>query len=172
MKLRFIGAAKTVTGSFFLLETDQTRFAVDCGLFQGSKELQERNYHDFQVNPASIDFLIVTHAHIDHTGLIPKLCKQGFKGNIYCTHATEELCAVLLPDSAHIQEMEVERKNRKLQRSGKPLLEPIYSVQDALDCMSQFRSLNMDEIINLSENIKINCATLDIYWVRLWLSCG
>ncbi|WP_242848892.1 MBL fold metallo-hydrolase RNA specificity domain-containing protein [Syntrophomonas palmitatica] len=176
MKLRFLGAAKTVTGSFYVLETGQTRFAVDCGLFQGPKELQERNYQDFPVNPASIDFLIITHAHIDHTGLIPKLCKQGFKGTIYCTHATEELCAILLPDSAHIQEMEVERKNRKLARSGQPPIEPIYNVQDAMECMSQFRSLNMDEIIDLSASIKIRLRDaghiLGSAMAELWITEG
>jgi metallo-beta-lactamase family protein len=173
MKLRFLGAAQTVTGSFFLAETENFRFAIDCGLFQGPKSLQERNYHDFPVDPADIDFLILTHAHIDHSGLIPKLCKHGFRGPIYCSHPTEELCSVMLPDSGHIQESEIERKNRKLKRSGKELLEPIYTAQDATDCLSQFRSLNTDEIITLSPGIEIRLRTaghiLGACIVELWV---
>ena len=159
MRLKFLGAAKTVTGSCFLVETGDIHFAVDCGLFQGPKSLQERNYQDFPVDPASIDFIILTHAHIDHSGLIPKLCKKGFTGPIYCSYITEELCRVMLPDSGYIQESEVERKNRKRKRSGLKLLEPIYTAQDALDCLPQFRSLNTDEIININSNISIRLRT-------------
>ncbi len=159
MKLKFLGAAKTVTGSFFLVETGDYRFAVDCGLFQGSKSLQQRNYQDFPIDPASIDFVILTHAHIDHSGLIPKLCKKGFTGPIYCSHVTEELCRVLLPDSGYIQESEVERKNRKRKRSGLEFLEPIYTAQDALNCLSQFHPLNTDETIKINPSISIRLRT-------------
>jgi metallo-beta-lactamase family protein len=173
MKLKFLGATRTVTGSFHLIETQEARFAIDCGLFQGSKSLQERNYHDFPVDPASIDFLLLTHAHIDHSGLIPKLCKKGFKGPIYCSQVTEALCQVMLPDSGHIQESEIERKNRKLKRSGKDLLEPIYTSQDALQCLSQFRALNTDEIISLSPNIEVRLRTaghiLGASIIELWV---
>ncbi|MBO8158475.1 MBL fold metallo-hydrolase [Thermosyntropha sp.] len=155
MKIKFLGAAKSVTGSFFLIDTENTRLAVDCGLFQGSKEIKERNYGEFPVDPASIDFLILTHAHIDHIGLVPKLCKKGFKGTIYCSYATRKLAEILLPDSGHIQEMEVERKNRKYKRAGKPLLEPIYTVDDAIKCLNQFVSLNIDEIIPLTPSIEV-----------------
>ncbi|MEN6462503.1 MAG: MBL fold metallo-hydrolase [Syntrophomonas sp.] len=155
MKLKFLGATKTVTGSFFVLDTERTRFAVDCGLCQGSKEIKTRNYQEFVVDPKSIDFLILTHAHIDHSGLIPKLSAHGFKGPIYCSHATEELVKVMLPDSGYIQESEVERKNRKLKRAGSPLLEPIYTTRDAVECLSQFKSINYDEIITLGEGIEI-----------------
>ncbi|WP_276624121.1 MBL fold metallo-hydrolase RNA specificity domain-containing protein [Syntrophomonas wolfei] len=159
MKLKFLGAAKTVTGSCFLVETGDFRFAVDCGLFQGSKSLQQRNYKEFPVDPASINFIILTHAHIDHSGLIPKLCKNGFTGPIYCSQITEQLCQVLLPDSGYIQESEVERKNRKLKRSGLKLLEPIYTAQDALNCLPQFRPLNTDEIIKINCHISIRLRT-------------
>lgn len=155
MKLKFLGAAKTVTGSFFVLDTGNICFGVDCGLFQGPKEIKERNYKEFMIDPKSLDFLILTHAHIDHIGLVPKLVKYGFKGPIYCSHATEELAGVLLPDSGHIQESEVERKNRKLKRAGKLLLEPIYTIDDAVQSLGQFRSLNTDEIIAIAEGIEV-----------------
>lgn len=173
MKLRFLGAAKTVTGSFFLVETSSVRFAVDCGLFQGPRTLQDRNYREFAVDPKTIDFVIVTHAHIDHIGLIPKLCKKGFSGLIYCSHATEQLAEVLLPDSGHIQESEVERKNRKLHRAGKPPIEPIYTAEDATECLSQFRSINMDEIITLAPGIEVRLRDaghiLGACVVELWI---
>lgn len=153
MKLYFLGAARTVTGSFFVCETEKARFAVDCGMFQGTKEVRERNYQPFRIDPASLEFLILTHAHIDHCGLIPKLCKQGFKGPIFCTAATADLVAILLPDSAHIQEMEVARKNRKLTRAGKPLLEPIYTIDDAMDSLKQVKVLNYDETFSPASGV-------------------
>ena len=156
MKIKFLGAAKTVTGSFYVIETDKARFAVDCGLFQGSKQLREKNYGDFAVDPKSIEFLILTHAHIDHSGLTPKLCKMGFTGPIYCSPATVELCTVMLPDAGHIQESEVEMKNRKLSRAGKPLLEPIYTAEEAVKCLEQFRPIKYDEVTKLAEGVEIN----------------
>jgi metallo-beta-lactamase family protein len=173
MKLSFLGAARTVTGSFFLIDTETSRFAVDCGLFQGPRQLQERNCREFPVEPDSIDFVILTHAHIDHIGLVPKLCKHGFKGRIYCSHATEDLAGVLLPDSGHIQEFEVERKNRKNKRAGKPLLQPIYTAKDAVDCLDQFRSLNMDETIELAPGVNMRMRTaghiLGACIIELWI---
>ncbi len=155
MKIKFLGAAKTVTGSFYVIETSDYRIAVDCGLFQGNKEIKERNYQGFNIDPASIDVLILTHAHIDHSGLIPKLCRLGFKGPIFCSRGTSDLCSVMLPDSAHIQESEVERKNRKLSRAGQVLLEPIYTVDDALNCLSQFEPINYDEMVTIIPGIDI-----------------
>lgn len=155
MKISFLGATRTVTGSFFVIDTCASRFAIDCGLFQGPKEIKERNYKEFVVDPKSIDFLILTHAHIDHIGLVPKLCKHGFKGPIFCSKPTQELASILLPDSAYIQECEVERKNRKLKRAGKLLIEPIYTVDDALESLKQFRYLQQDEIIELAPAVKV-----------------
>lgn len=155
MKITFLGATRTVTGSFFVIDTGSTRFAVDCGLFQGPKQIKERNYQDFGVDPQSIDFLILTHAHIDHIGLVPKLCKHGFSGPIYCSKPTQELASILLPDSGYIQECEVERKNRKYKRAGKSLLEPIYTVEEALESLKQFRYLQLDEIIELAPAVKV-----------------
>lgn len=176
MKIKFLGAAKTVTGSFFLISTEEKTFAVDCGMFQGRKELKERNYGDFPVDPAAIDFVILTHAHIDHTGMIPKLCKKGFKGTIYCSHATRELVSILLVDAGHIQEMEVLRKNRKLLRTGQTTIEPIYTAQDAVDCLDQVRSLNADEIIGLAPGIEVRLRDaghiLGSNIVELWVEEG
>lgn len=155
MKIRFLGAAGIVTGSCFVIDAAGSRFAIDCGLFQGSKETKEKNYLDFAVTPSSIQFLVLTHAHIDHSGLLPKLVKKGFNGPIYCTSATRELISVMLPDSAHIQAMEVERKNRKLGRAGEPLIEPIYTVEDTEQCMGLVKIIDYDEVIELAPGIEV-----------------
>ncbi len=155
MRLQFLGAAGIVTGSCFLLETAKTRIMVDCGLFQGRRDVRELNYQDFKVPPASVDYVLLTHAHIDHSGLIPKLVKHGFKGTIYATPPTIELCGVMLPDSAYIQEMEVERKNRKNRRAGRSLIEPIYTVEDACKAQSYFKAVNYDEITQLTPDIRM-----------------
>lgn len=155
MNVQFYGAAGTVTGSCFLVTTEHSKFLVDCGLFQGSKILKELNYGDFPFAPQEIDFVLLTHAHIDHSGLIPKLFKKGFSGNIYATKATTELCSVVLPDSGHIQEMEVERKNRKLARSGGVLLEPIYTAEDARNCMKLFKRCNYEEQFAVAPGVSV-----------------
>lgn len=155
MRIKFLGAARTVTGSFFLIETDQASFAVDCGMFQGPESIEARNQVDFPVCAESIDFMILTHAHIDHSGLIPKLCKAGFKGNVYCSSATKDLCEVMLPDSGNIQEFEAERENKLLNRAGQPLVEPMYTAEDAKDALTQFSILNLDEIHQAAAGIEI-----------------
>ncbi|MDO7787971.1 MBL fold metallo-hydrolase RNA specificity domain-containing protein [Desulforamulus aquiferis] len=155
MYIQFLGAAQTVTGSCFLVDTGMTRILVDCGLFQGSKEIKERNYQNFPFNPGSIDFVLLTHAHIDHSGLLPKLVKHGFKGRVIATSATVDLCNILLPDCGHIQEMEVERKNRKYRRQGRKLIEPIYTADDGAYALKFFERSNYDEIIPISPDVKI-----------------
>lgn len=155
LKIQFCGAAGTVTGSCFLVTTDSAKFLLDCGMFQGSRALKERNYGDFPFNPEEIDFVILSHAHVDHAGLLPKLYKKGFKGWTYATKVTRELCAIVLPDSGYIQEMEVERKNRKLMRKGEPLLTPIYTAQDARDCLKYFKSAEYEEAFEPAPGIKV-----------------
>ena len=156
MKITFLGAAKTVTGSNFLVETeDGTKFLVDCGMYQGRSDLEEKNYDDFLFNIDEIDFMLLTHAHIDHSGRIPKLYKQGYRKPIYAHKATCDLCSIMLPDSGHIQEMESEWKNKKRIRKGQKPLEPMYVAQDALDCLEVFKPVKYDEIIDITDNIKV-----------------
>lgn len=155
MKLTFLGAAETVTGSSYLLETESSKILVDYGMFQGNKELKERNEAPFPYNPQEIDFLLLTHAHIDHSGLIPRLCKSGFQGKIICTLATQDLCGIMLPDSGHIQEMEVEWQNRKRKRAGKPLLDPLYTAKEAQESLKFFRGVSYGEWKELTPEIKV-----------------
>ena len=155
MKITFLGATKIVTGSNFLVEDAGKKFLVDCGLYQGKAELEEQNYREFDYNPAEIDFMLLTHAHIDHSGRIPKLYNDGFKGPIYAHKATCDLCQIMLPDSGHIQEMEAEWKNKKRIRKGQPTRGPLYTAEDALKCMEIFVPVKYDEIIQVSENIYV-----------------
>src|SRR5262245_61578859 len=111
--IQFLGATRTVTGSKHLIDVDGYRVMVDCGLFQGFKELRLRNWEPFPIDPASINSVILTHAHIDHTGFLPKLVRDGFDGDVYCTPATVELARILLPDSARLQEEEADYSNKK-----------------------------------------------------------
>ena len=155
MKITFLGATKTVTGSNFLVEAAGKKFLVDCGMYQGKKELEEENYEPFKFNPLEIDFMLLTHAHIDHSGRIPKLYNDGFRNPIYAHKATCDLCSLMLPDSGHIQEMEVEWKNRKRIRKGESTLEPLYTAQDAARCLEIFKPVKYDEIIEIDENIHV-----------------
>ncbi|MDI6600703.1 MAG: MBL fold metallo-hydrolase [Thermoanaerobacteraceae bacterium] len=156
MKVTFCGAAGMVTGSCYYLDDGKTRILIDCGMFQGGKEVEELNRADFPFDPASIDYLLVTHAHIDHTGRIPVLCKRGFKGRIIATEATVALCGIMLPDSGHIQEMDAEWANRKAMRAGREPVEPLYTADYAAECMKYFEGVGYDRMINLSDNISVS----------------
>ena len=153
MKITFLGATKMVTGSNFLVEAAGKRFLVDCGMYQGNAELEMENYNNFDYNPAEIDFMLLTHAHIDHSGRIPKLYNEGFRGPIYAHKATCDLCAIMLPDSGHIQEMESEWKNKKRLRKGQPVLPPLYTAEDAVRCQELFVPVQYDNIIQIDDNI-------------------
>ena len=155
MNITFLGATKTVTGSNYLIEAAGKKFLVDCGLWQGRKELEEENFQDFEFNPAEIDFVLLTHAHIDHSGRIPKLYKEGFRNKVYAHKATCDLCALMLPDSGHIQEMECEWKNRKRMRKGLPAREPLYTAEQAVRCLEIFRPVNYDEIVEITPEIHV-----------------
>ncbi|MCR4434436.1 MAG: MBL fold metallo-hydrolase [Clostridiales bacterium] len=155
MKITFLGAAKTVTGSCYLIETQNRKFLVDCGMYQGHAKEDALNEEPFPFDPAGLDFILLTHAHIDHSGRIPKIYLDGFKGEIIATKATVELCGIMLPDCGHIQEMETEWTNRKRLRAGKSPVNPLYTFQDAVDCLKLFRSVRYGEIVRLNENIRV-----------------
>ena len=145
MKLTFLGAARTVTGSCYLLEIGNRKMLVDCGMFQGSKSIKAFNERPFAFNPAEIDAVVLTHAHVDHSGLLPRLVKEGFKGRIHCTKSTQQLCTILLPDSAHIQESDAEFANRKGLRAGKSEVLPLFTVDDAYTALQYFYVHDFEE---------------------------
>ncbi|WP_069650859.1 MBL fold metallo-hydrolase RNA specificity domain-containing protein [Caloranaerobacter ferrireducens] len=155
MKIHFYGAAEVVTGSNHLITTDKHKILIDCGMFQGSEELEKLNFKDFEYNPSEIDFVLLSHAHIDHSGRIPKLVKEGFKGKIICTKATYDLCKIMLLDSGHIQESDTKWLNKKRLRAGKAPIEPLYTVEDANISLNYFEPILYDQKINLSENIQV-----------------
>jgi metallo-beta-lactamase family protein len=138
LKLKFHGAARTVTGSCYMLETDTAKVLIDCGMFQGPKTETELNYRPFPFDPKAITALVLTHAHIDHTGLVPKLVKHGFSQKIISTRATKDLCGIMLPDSGFIQETEVKKLNERNARRGLPEVEPIYGLEHAMLALELF----------------------------------
>ncbi len=154
-KLTFLGAAQNVTGSRFLLEAHDKRILIDCGLYQ-ERKLKNRNWEPFPFDPASIDSMLLTHAHVDHSGLIPKLVKDGFKGSIYCTYATSDIVKIILLDAAHLQEEDAVFKKKRHEKEKKKGLFPeipLYTTEDAEASFSYFNGVNYREEVNLGEGI-------------------
>ncbi len=152
--IRFCGATRTVTGSCFLVRSADTTFLVDCGLFQGSKTLKQLNYQPFPFDPATIDFVLQTHAHIDHAGLLPRLWKQGFAGPVFMTRGTRDLLSYMLPDSGHIQESDVENLNVRYARRDISQVEPIYTQEDAEACQENFRTLEYGAWTEVGDGVR------------------
>ena len=155
MKVTFLGAAKTVTGSNHLVEAAGKKFLVDLGMYQGTATDELDNGDDFLFDINEIDFMLLTHAHIDHSGRIPKLYNEGYRNPIYATKATCDLCSIMLPDSGHIQETEIAWTNKKRLREGKDPLPPIYTAEDAEKCLEIFKPINYDEIVEIDDNISV-----------------
>ncbi|MBI4763257.1 MAG: MBL fold metallo-hydrolase [Deltaproteobacteria bacterium] len=155
MQITFWGATRTVTGSCFSLEHGRSRFLVDCGMFQGAKDIEKRNLLVSKYQPQTLQYILLTHAHMDHAGLIPKVVKEGFKGKIICTRATFELCRIMLRDSAHIQEMEAEWQTRKNIRSGLKPVEPLYTIKDAERSLNFFQPVDPGECLMISPDLEI-----------------
>ncbi|MHB0980598.1 MAG: MBL fold metallo-hydrolase RNA specificity domain-containing protein [Thermoleophilia bacterium] len=154
MHLQFCGAAREVTGSCYLVEAGRTQFLVDCGLHQGAAKDEAQNSAPFPFDPREIDFLLLTHAHIDHSGLIPRLAKEGFDGPIYATEPTADLADIMLRDSAHIQEMEAEWQSRKGRRAGRRTKEPLYTQKDAEAALKLFHPVDYEEEIKPSTEVR------------------
>lgn len=152
MKLCFYGATRTVTGSKYLLTFDNKKILVDCGLFQGNREIRARNWSPLGFNPKELDAVIITHAHIDHSGYIPRLIKQGFSGKIYCTPATKDLCTILLPDSGYLQEEEAYHTNTYGYSRHKPAL-PLYTREEAIAALKAFHPIHNHETISLTNHV-------------------
>jgi metallo-beta-lactamase family protein len=156
MKIKFLGAAKTVTGSCFVIETGTARFAVDCGMHQGSDSVERRNLDVAPYDPERMDFFLVTHAHIDHTGLLPRMATNGFRGPVYTTEPTADLLNILLLDSAHIQEVEAEGKNKRLRRTGaKADALALYTTEDAEAVAPLVKTRKYGELFSPAPGIRV-----------------
>ncbi|MEG1008806.1 MAG: MBL fold metallo-hydrolase [Clostridia bacterium] len=153
MKITFYGAARTVTGSCHMIEVNNKRFLIDCGMFQGRVTEQILNYESLPFDVSTIDFAILTHAHIDHSGRIPKLFNEGFNGPIYASNATVDLCGIMLPDSGHIQEKEIEWVNKKRMRAGKKPTEPMYTADDAYKSLKIFKGIDYNQNVVIDDSI-------------------
>jgi metallo-beta-lactamase family protein len=156
MKIEFIGAAQTVTGSMHYIQTKEKKFLLDCGMYQGQRKIAYEINRKFDLfNPAEIDFVILSHAHIDHSGNLPTLVKNGFTGKIYSTSATRDLCAVMLQDSAHIQVKDVEFVNKRRKKRGQNLFEPLYVENDAIKTLTHFVGIGYHQEFKITENISL-----------------
>jgi len=176
MKISFLGANRLVSGSCYLIQTKYKKFLIDCGLFRGNELISRLNYAPFSFRPEEIDFVILTHAHIDHSGRIPQLYKEGFEGHVYCTKPTMELCSIMLPDSGQIQEEDAEEENQRRLRSEEPFIEPLYSIEDALDSLLLFRAVPYQYKVHIDENISFRFQdaghVLGSSSIELWIREG
>lgn len=154
MRVKFCGAVQSVTGSCHLITIDNHKILLDCGQFQGGKQQEALNFMDFPFDPEEIEAVVLSHAHIDHCGRIPLLAKRGFRGNIYCTDATADLLEIMLRDSGYIHEKETEWKNRKNERVGIPLIEPLYTVKEAEESLKLVRPVLYDQLFEINESMK------------------
>lgn len=157
MELTFLGATGTVTGSKYLLKTEHQQILVDCGLFQGLKQLRLKNWAKLPINPAKIDAVVLTHAHIDHSGYLPLLVKNGFSGKVYCSEATADLCKIMLPDSAHLQEEEAEYANRRGFSKHHPAL-PLYTKEDAENALALLSPLRFEQDVDLGDGLTLRLS--------------
>ncbi len=155
MNVTFYGASNTVTGSCHLVTTDKYKFLLDCGMFQGGKTLEARNEEDFPFNPAEIDFVILSHAHVDHCGRLPLLVKRGFKGNIYCTKTTADLIKIMLVDCGYIHEKDAIWETKRNERKGKPPVAPLYTVEDAKNVFPYLTPILYDQLIHINDDCEI-----------------
>ena len=155
MKIKFCGATIGVTGSCHLLYTERHRVLLDCGQFQGNKEMDALNYEPFPFDSTAVEAVVLSHAHIDHCGRIPLLVKRGFKGDIYCTDATADLLRVMLLDSAYIHEKDAEWQSKKNARTGKPPVEPLYTVDDAERSLKLVKPILYDQLVEINDEMKI-----------------
>ena len=157
MKLTFLGATGTVTGSKYLLEVGGKRILVDCGLFQGLKQNRLKNWAKLPIDPASVDVVILTHAHIDHTGYLPLFVRNGFAGKVYCSYATRDLCEILLPDSAHLQEEEARFANKYGFSKHSPAL-PLYTKEDAVKALDVLHPVEFEKDIDLGDGVTMRIS--------------
>ena len=176
IRVSCLGAAESVTGSCFLVEAGKKKFLVDCGLFQGGRQTEEKNWKDWDFDPAEIEALFLTHAHIDHSGRIPKLVRDGFRGEIITSPPTAELCQIMLLDSAHVQEMDADWQTRRRARQGRKKVEPLYTIADAEESLKYFRPVERDGILEIDTMLRVRLRNaghiLGSSILELWVNDG
>src|SRR3954466_8124239 len=154
ISLTFLGAARTVTGSKYLLDTGASKVLIDAGLFQGLKELRERNWQPFPIPAADIHAIVLTHAHLDHCGYLPRLVSQGFRGRVFCTGGTQDLCRIVLPDSGRIQEEDAANANRQGYSKHSPAL-PLYREGDPVRALTLLQPVGYDRPVPVAEGVEV-----------------
>jgi metallo-beta-lactamase family protein len=153
LSIQFLGATGTVTGSKYLIRAGGKRVLIDCGLFEGLKQLRLRNWDAPPVDPREVDAVVLTHAHLDHSGYLPLFVKRGFAGPVFCSHATEDICRILLPDSGYLQEEEAEYANRHGYSKHAPAL-PLYTLRDAERCLGSLRPVGYRDTTDLGGGVR------------------